>query len=72
MPSAERFSSTALLPPLCEHELESVRLWAGTFLLEHDEALAISTLERIVGEGTVIGLTAEVTLDMWRSGSLDL
>ena len=67
-----RFQIRTLLLPLCEHQPESVRLWAATYLLNHDEALAVSTIERIIAEGTIIGLTAEVTLDMWRTGTLNL
>ena len=61
-----------LLPPLCAHKNGSVRLWAATYLFEEDEELALSTIERIIKEGTVLGLTAEVTLDMWKAGTLKL
>lgn len=54
---------------LC-HEEESVRLWASSHLLNYPKYESLKVLKTIKESGTILGLTAEVTLDMWSSGSI--
>ena len=70
--SSDPTTRKSFLPPLCQHSNVSVRLWAATYLLDVDEALALSTLAACVQDRSALGLTAEVTLDMWKCGSLKL
>jgi hypothetical protein len=70
--STDPSTRQAVLPALCQHHCASVRLWAATYLLDLDEALASSTLAQCIQDRSAIGLTAEVTLDTWKSGSLKL
>ncbi len=60
------------LPKLCDHECEAVQLWAASYLLDVDEKLGLSTIERIIENESLIGLVAEVVLDQWKSNTLKL
>ena len=54
---------------LC-HEEESVRLWASSHLLNYPKYKSLKVLNAIKDSGTILALTAEVTLDMWKSGKV--
>lgn len=59
------------LAPLCRHADASVRMWAATYLLPIDEALATDVLMKIKNEEqSILSLTAKTTLDMWKKGML--
>ncbi|MDJ0809754.1 MAG: hypothetical protein QNJ01_06615 [Desulfobacterales bacterium] len=62
----------SLLPQLCDHDCEAVQLWAARYLLDVDENMGLSTIERIIGNETLIGLVAEVVLDQWKSNAIKL
>jgi hypothetical protein len=55
---------------LLQHENESVRLWASSHLLNYPKYASFMILEKIKNSGTILGLTAEVTLDQWRNGKI--
>jgi hypothetical protein len=51
---------------------ESVRLWAATFLLRHDERIALNSLNKLSKSSKIFGLSASTTIDMWHKKMLDL
>jgi hypothetical protein len=55
---------------LLQHEDESVRLWASSHLLNYPKYESLKVLENIKNSGTILGLTAEVTLDHWKNGKI--
>ena len=52
------------------HKDESVRLWASSHLLNYPKYESFKILEKIKNSGTILGLTAEVTLDQWSKGNI--
>jgi Domain of unknown function (DUF2019) len=47
-----------------------VRLWAASHALEFSPAEGENTLERLIVEGRLLGLSAQTTLKEWRAGRL--
>jgi len=58
------------LSGLLVHQSEGVRLWAAAHLLNYPRYHSEQVLKTIIGSGTVLGLTAEITLDQWKNGML--
>ncbi len=65
-------SSLKQLIPLLQDNDISVRAWAATHLLPIDEKLALPVLEQLSKMNSFIGLSAEMTIESWKSGTLNL
>lgn len=55
-----------------DNEDECVQLCSATFLLKHDEELAIAKLEELINKNCFESSSASITLDMWKKGMLEL
>jgi hypothetical protein len=64
-PDAQR-----LLLGLLDHPDPAVRVWAGAHALEFAPDQGEPVLEELAGHEGVVGLNAETTLEVWRSGDL--
>ena len=62
-------SQRALLPLLADKD-PGVRLWAGTHALEFAPRSAVPVLKALDSVDGFYGITASISLDMWRSGKL--
>ena len=60
------------LKDMVEHSDESVRLWAATFLLHHNQDFALKALKGLEKSKKIFGLSASTTIDMWNKGMLQL
>ncbi|WP_320043621.1 DUF2019 domain-containing protein [uncultured Desulfobacter sp.] len=58
------------LSVLLNHEKESVKLWASAHLLNYSKYESYKVLEDIKDSGSILGLTAEITLDQWKHGNI--
>jgi hypothetical protein len=59
------------LSVLLEHKNPYVRLWASAYTLQIDSASAEKVLEELtLIKKDMVGFTAEITLQEWRSGRL--
>ncbi len=56
---------------LFNHENEGVRLWSSSHLLNYPKYESYKVLEMIRDSGTILGLTAEMTLDQWKNGNIN-
>jgi hypothetical protein len=64
-------AQTALLPLLQDPDI-GVRCWAATHALEFAPERGEPVLEEVAASDTVLSLMAASTLDIWRSGKLDI
>ena len=62
-------AQTALLP-LLEHPDPSVRIWAASHTLEFEPEQAEPVLEKLAGEDSLQGFSGDMTLRVWKDGSL--
>lgn len=60
------------LKQFAHHENEEVRLWFATILLPYDEPEARNILEKLKESESIVSSYAEITLDNWGSGKLQL
>lgn len=59
-----------ILVPLLQHENDSVKSWAATYLLPYNESESIAVLENISRKKGWIAFSAEMVLKEWRKGRL--
>lgn len=59
------------LATLMQHEDQGVRLWSSAHLLNYPEYQSEKVIIDIINSETILGLTAEITYEMWKSGSLE-
>lgn len=60
------------LEDLFTHEDINVRLWAATCCLRINEKKALDVLTKISESDQITGLTAKMTLDLWKNGLLQI
>lgn len=61
-----------ILIQFVESKNDEVRLWFATILLQLDETHAIKIIKEIIANDTLVSSNAEIVLDMWKTGDLDL
>ncbi len=58
---------------LLDHENPYVRLWAAAYTLQISPQKSEKVLEELIPlKGTLVGLSASITLKEWRKGNLNL
>ena len=62
----------SVLTVLLVHEDPSVRCWAATHTLPLDEKAAITTLTQLTSEPSMVGFGAEMVLEEWKAGRLNV
>jgi len=61
-----------ILTALLDHENDSVKGWAATYLLPLNQEAAIATLEDIGAARGLVAFDAKMVLKLWREGTLKL
>ncbi len=57
-----------ILYEISQHKNDSVKLWAGSFLLGFDESFGLSILNEVKKSEKIIGLLAETIIEVHNSG----
>lgn len=55
---------------LLSSEISGVRLWSAAHLLNYPEYKSLLVLEKLKASSSILALTAEITLEQWRNGTL--
>lgn len=66
----EGYGAQVTLLPLLKHPSAGVRAWAGAHALEFAPEQAEPVLQQLAGEPGAVGLSAEMTLQQWKEGTL--
>lgn len=68
----EENSWVSLLENLMKHDNDHVKCWAATHLLSEIEAKATKVLEELKNGNGISSFNAEMVLDEWKNGTLQL
>jgi len=60
------------LRSLLDHDNDSVKGWAATYLLPLNQETATPVLEKLMSAGGLESLSAKMVLKLWRAGTLEL
>ncbi len=70
--SAKKQQLLEVFRSLLNENDENVRLWAATFTLEYKANEAEKVIKELMNSTTIVAVSAELTLRLWREGKLNL